>query len=84
MLRWVRRPSCCMTCPPCTSRPTPQTGSVSRGSQRERRLDPQITLWLLTDVTGFPLMVEVFRGNKAEAKTMFPVIEVFMTAHPVA
>jgi hypothetical protein len=51
------------------------------GFSKERRLEPQITLGLLTDGSGFPLMVEAFEGNKAETKTMLPVIEAFMAAH---
>lgn len=31
--------------------------------------------------TGFPLMVASFEGNKAETKTMLPVITSFMAAH---
>jgi len=51
------------------------------GFSKERRLDPQITVGLLTDAAGFPLMVSAFEGNKAETKTMMPVIEGFMAAH---
>ncbi len=51
------------------------------GFSKERRLEPQITIGLLTDATGFPLMVEAFEGNKAETKTMLPTIEAFMAAH---
>ena len=51
------------------------------GYSKERRLDPQITIGLLTDQDGFPLMVSAFEGNKAETKTMLPVIEAFMAAH---
>ena len=51
------------------------------GFSKERRLEPQITLGLLTDGSGFPLMVEAFEGNKAETKTMLPVIRSFMAAH---
>jgi len=54
------------------------------GFSKERRLDPQITVGLLTDVSGFPLMIEAFEGNKAETKTMLPVITSFMTAHQLA
>jgi transposase len=36
---------------------------------------------LLTDQAGFPLMVSAFEGNRAETKTMLPVIEQFMAAH---
>jgi hypothetical protein len=51
------------------------------GFSKERRLDPQITIGLLTDQAGFPLMVSAFEGNKAETKTMLPVIKAFMAAH---
>ena len=51
------------------------------GFSKERRLEPQITIGLLTDGSGFPLMVQAFEGNKAETKTMLPVITSFMTAH---
>jgi Transposase DDE domain len=51
------------------------------GFSKERRLDPQITVGLLTDQAGFPLMVSAFEGNKAETKTMLPVIREFMAAH---
>jgi hypothetical protein len=54
------------------------------GFSKERRLEPQITLGLLTDATGAPLMVEAFEGNKAETKTMLPVIEAFKAAHDLA
>jgi transposase len=48
------------------------------GFSKERRLDPQITIGLLTDVTGFPLMVNAFEGNTAETTTMLPTIQAFM------
>ena len=51
------------------------------GFSKERRLEPQITIGLLTDQHGFPLMVSAFEGNKAETKTMLLVIEEFMAAH---
>jgi hypothetical protein len=51
------------------------------GFSKERRLDPQITLGLLTDAAGFPLSVAAFEGNKAETATMVPVINAFKTAH---
>jgi Transposase DDE domain len=44
-------------------------------------LEPQITVGLLTDVAGFPLMVNAFEGNTAERTTMLPVIKAFMVAH---
>jgi Transposase DDE domain len=51
------------------------------GFSKERRLEPQITLGLLTDAAGFPLTVQAFEGNKAETATMLPVINAFKTAH---
>jgi hypothetical protein len=51
------------------------------GYSKERRLDPQITIGLLTDAAGFPLMIQAFEGNKAETATMLPVLTAFMTAH---
>ena len=51
------------------------------GFSKERRLEPQITIGLLTGADGFPLMVSAFEGNRAETKTMLPVIEAFMAAH---
>lgn len=51
------------------------------GFSKERRLDPQITLGLLTDASGFPLNVAAFEGNKAETATMVPVINAFKAAH---
>jgi hypothetical protein len=49
------------------------------GSGGCRGLEPQITIGLLTGQDGFPLMVSAFEGNKAETKTMLPVIETFRT-----
>ena len=51
------------------------------GYSKERRLEPQITIGLLTDASGFPLMVDAFEGNKAETHTMLPVIRAFKEAH---
>lgn len=51
------------------------------GFSKERRLEPQITLGLLTDASGFPLMVNAFEGNRAETATMLPTIKAFMAAH---
>src|SRR3984957_1252494 len=51
------------------------------GFSKERRLEPQITIGLLTGQDGFPLMVSAFEGNRAETKTMLPVIRKFMAAH---
>ena len=51
------------------------------GFSKERRLEPQITVGLLTDARGFPLMVHAFEGNTAETKTILPVLQAFAAAH---
>ncbi|RFZ04549.1 Transposase DDE domain protein [Mycobacterium marinum] len=51
------------------------------GFSKERRLEPQITLGLLTDGSGFPLTVQAFEGNRAETATMLPVLNAFKVAH---
>ena len=56
-------------------------GFRESGFSEERRLEPQITIGLLTDQYGFPLMVSAFEGNRAETKMVLPVIEAFMAAH---
>ena len=53
------------------------------GFSKERRLDPQITIGLLTDASGFPLMVNAFEGNKAETATILPVLRSFQGAHQI-
>ena len=37
------------------------------GFSKERRLDPQITVGLLTDATGFPLVVHASRATRPSA-----------------
>jgi Transposase DDE domain len=54
------------------------------GFSKERRLEPQITVGLLTDATGFPLAVAAFKGNEPETDTMLPVINAFKAAHQLA
>jgi hypothetical protein len=54
------------------------------GFSKERRLEPQITLGLLTDAAGFPLTVEAFEGNKPETDTMLPVINAFKAAYQLS
>lgn len=51
------------------------------GFSKERRLEPQIVVGLLTDGSGFPLMVHAFEGNRAETTTMVPVLRAFLDAH---
>jgi transposase len=47
------------------------------GLSKERRLEPQIIIGLLVDGKGFPLGINSFEGNKAETKTLIPVLKGF-------
>ena len=51
------------------------------GMSKERRVDPQVTVGLLTDASGFPLQVHLFEGNKSETKTLIPVLTQFRERH---
>lgn len=53
------------------------------GMSKERRVDPQITVGLLVARDGFPLDIHVFEGNKAETRTLIPVITAFQQRHEV-
>lgn len=53
------------------------------GMSKERRVDPQVTVGLLTTGSGFPLDVHLFEGNKAETKTLIPVLTGFAERHRV-
>lgn len=53
------------------------------GMSKEHRVDPQVTVGLLTTATGFPLEVDLFEGNKAETKTLIPVLTGFRQRHHV-
>ena len=59
-------------------------GFRESGFSKERRLEPQITVGLLTDAAGAPLMVDAFEGNRAETRTMIPIIRAFVEAHGIA
>lgn len=48
---------------------------------KERRLEPQILVGLLVDQNGFPLELHSFEGNKAETKTILPVVDQFKKRH---
>lgn len=54
------------------------------GFSKERRVDPQIIVGLLVDRTGFPLEIGCFEGNKAETKTMLPIIRQFQARHQLS
>jgi len=47
------------------------------GMSKEHRVDPQVTVGLLTTAGGFPLEIDLFEGNKAETKTLIPVLTRF-------
>jgi len=51
------------------------------GLSKERRLEPQITVGLLVDRSGFPLEIQSFEGNKAEVHTILPVLSGFRERH---
>lgn len=51
------------------------------GFSKERRLEPQITVGLLTDAAGMPLSVGAFEGNRAETHTMLPMINQLRAAY---
>ncbi|MGX1770391.1 IS1634 family transposase [Dietzia sp. NPDC055343] len=54
------------------------------GMSKERRVDPQITVGLLVARDGFPLDIHVFEGNRAETKTLIPVITAFQQRHEIS
>jgi hypothetical protein len=72
---------CSTTSPRCTCQTDTADEVRIPGFSEERRLEPQITIGLLVDATGFPLMVQAFEGNKAETTTMLPTIDAFKAAH---
>jgi hypothetical protein len=53
------------------------------GMSKERRVDPHVTVGLLTTGAGFPLEVHLFEGNKAETKTLVPVLTGFAERHHI-
>lgn len=54
------------------------------GFSKERRVDPQVVVGLLVDRQGFPLEIGCFEGNKAETKTLLPIIRQFQDRHDLA
>ena len=58
-----------------------EDGYRKSGLSKERRLEPQIIIGLLVDRKGFPLSVQSFEGNKAETKTIVPVLQSFAYKH---
>ena len=78
---WDRRRWSSTTCPRSTSRRTGATGSASPASPRSGAWSRRSPSACSPGKDGFPLMVSAFEGNKAETKTMLPVIEKFTAAH---
>lgn len=63
---------------------TPKEDELRKvGMSKERRVDPQIVVGLITDTTGFPLHVENFHGKTAETTTLIPMIESYVQAHDI-
>lgn len=60
---------------------TKEDGFRKSGMSKERRLEPQIIVGLLVDQSGFPLSINSFEGNKAETKTILPIISEFKKQH---
>lgn len=50
-------------------------------SKEGRHQQPQILLGLLVSLDGYPLVYEIFEGNKFEGHTLIPVIEAFKTKY---
>lgn len=53
------------------------------GYSKERRVDPQIVVGLLVDRTGFPLEIGCYEGNKAETRTIVPIVRQFQDRHDI-
>nr|WP_244977360.1 IS1634 family transposase [Corynebacterium lizhenjunii] len=53
------------------------------GFSKERRVEPQILVGLLTDAAGFPLHIGAYEGNQAETQTMLPMIRAFQAAYNI-
>jgi hypothetical protein len=51
------------------------------GFSKERSVDPQIVVGLLVDRFGFPLEIGCFEGNRAEKRTLVPMITAFTARH---
>jgi len=51
------------------------------GLSKERRLDPQIVVGLLVNRGGFPLAVRAFEGNRAETRTLIPIVQEFSSRY---
>lgn len=53
------------------------------GISKEHRVDTQVAVGLLVTASGFPLEIALLEGNKAEKKTLVPVIEQIKARHAI-
>ena len=53
------------------------------GFSKDRSIDPQVTVGLLTDRCGIPLEIAAFEGNRAEKLTLIPVLTGFKDRHGI-
>jgi len=58
-------------------------GFRESGFNKQRHLEPQCVVGLLTTREGFPLRVTAFEGTKPEVKTILPVLQAFTKTHQV-
>src|SRR5659263_9802 len=72
-----------MTSRPCTCQAEKEDQLRRVGMSKEHRVDPQVQVALLVDRHGFPLEIHLFEGNKAETKTLIPVLDAFTKRHGV-
>src|SRR5450830_1894739 len=72
-----------MTSRRCTCQAEKEDQLRRVGMSKEHRVDPQVQVGLLVDPAGFPLEIHLFEGNKAETKTLTPVLDAFSKRHGV-
>lgn len=53
------------------------------GYSKDRSIDPQVVVGLLVDRNGLPLEIGCFEGDKAETKTLLPMIQMFQARHHI-
>src|SRR5450759_2858832 len=73
----------CTRSRPCTCQAEKEDQLRRVGMSKEHRVDPQVQVGLLVDPGGFPLEIHLVEGNKAETKTLIPVLSAFAERHGV-
>lgn len=81
MCVWALTPWCSTTSAHCIFETDQSDRFRKPGYSKKQRLEPQITIGVLTDTRRFPLLVEAFEGNKAETHTLTPSIISFMATY---